>query len=236
MRLCLPVLGPVVLLMSACGEPTPANPASPSLPPFAPPPTLTFTVSGVVRTAGEAVEGARVVVVGEAIPAATTDHNGFYSVSGVPPSFDRLSPMLSAFKAGYFTDVAFANPAYAPINRNTTLDFNLVPATAIAVDEVVHGRVEGAGMRCSHWGYGSSPCQRYAVTAPRTGTLEVAVTGPITDFDVDIVGPDGQFVLYHNVLGPRQIPISVQAGSTYEIRVVGYFNEVREFELVTTMR
>ena len=197
---------------------------------------LTFTVSGVVRVAGKTVQGARVVVVGEPILSTTTDHDGFYSVSGVPPDFDRLSPMLSASKEGYFTEVAFANPSYAPIVRNATLDFHLVPATAIMVGDVIHGRVEGAGALCSHWGYGSSPCQRYVVTAPRTGTLEVAVTGPITDFDVDIVGPDGQFVLYHNVLGPREIPISVQSGSTYEIRVVGYFNEIREFELVTTMR
>jgi hypothetical protein len=196
---------------------------------------MTFTVSGVVRAAGVAVEGARVVVVGESLSPTTTDHNGFYSVSGVPSAFDRLSPMLSASKAGYFTDVAFANPTYAPIDRNTTLDFHLVPATAIAVGEVIHGRVEGASAICSHWGYGLSPCQRYTVTAPHTGTLELAITGPIHDFDVDIVGPDGHFVLYNNILGPRQIPIAVQGGFTYEIRVVGYFNLIREFEFVTTM-
>jgi hypothetical protein len=195
-------------------------------------------VSGVVRAAGNVpVAGARVVVLGPGL-SAVTDADGFYSISGVTAApAEGMSPLLSASKSGHFSDVEFANAGYNPISSDTVLDFTLVPLVPISVGEVIHGQSPSGEPVCSHWGYGSSPCQRYALTAPSSGTLEVALTASVFNFDVDIVGPNGSFVLYNaSWRSPLRLPIAVEARSTYEIRVIGGWDPPRDFELTTSLR
>ena len=239
MKFMLAVLCTMSALACTNTQPAPTSPSLPSPPlppPPTPPPSASFTVSGVVRAAGAPVEGARILVLGEGLPPTVTDANGFYSIAGVPAAVDSMSPLLSAYKAGFFSDVAFANPSYAPIGRDTQLDFNLVPVASIAVGDVVRGHFEGSEPACSHWGYGSGACQRFAVTAPTTGTLELTLTAPVFDFDIDVVAA-GEFALYDPFWAPtRRISVSVRAGSTYEIRLVATWCRIREFELTTSMR
>lgn len=243
MRTLLPSVVWLGLVAAACGEGgrTPTRPAEIPRPasPAPQPSSATYTVSGVVRTTGNtAVAGARVVVLGQESAFATTDGDGRYSISGVSSSpTEGMAPLLSAAKTGFFTDVRFADSTYVPISRDAVLDFALEPLVLITVGEVVRGQSPiGPGV-CSHWGYGEGWCQRFGVTAPATGLLDVTISAPIFAFDVDVVGPDGTFVLYDaSWVSPLRLAIPVQAGSTYEIRVIGGWDPPREFELLTAMR
>ena len=239
-RSVLVCLGGIVWLAACDG--TPSVPTGPtgtagSNPPV--PPVTMYTVSGVVRTSsGVPVSGARVVVLGQAGSiSAATDGNGNYSISGVQASFDRMSPLLSASSASYFTDVEFADSNYLPIVKDTKLDFSLAPVAPISLGEVIQGRSPAGDRVCSHWGYGSSACQRFALTAPTSGTLEVTVSASAFEFDFDVVGPDGTFALYDGSWkSPLRVAIPVNGGSTYEIRVIGGWSPPREFELRTALR
>jgi hypothetical protein len=146
--------------------------------------------------------------------------------------------LLSASRAGFFTDVRFTDDSnYAPLSTDTLLDFALEPLVEITLGQVVRGRSPTGPRVCSHWGYGASACQRFGVTAPATGFLDLTIFAPIFAFDVDIVGPDGSFVLYDpSWVSPLRRSIPVAAGSTYEIRVVGGWEPPREFELSAAMR
>ena len=78
---------------------------------------------------------------------------------------------------------------------------------------------------------------RFALTAPRAGTLEITVTTPVDDFDIDIVGPNGIFAAYYPYPHPARSPrvsIPVSGGSTYEIRLTGA--APHDFELSTALR
>jgi hypothetical protein len=148
-----------------------------------------------------------------------------------------MSPLLSASKTGYFTDVEFANPGFGAISSDSNVDFNLDPWVSISLGELVQGQVTPDDPLCSHWGYGSSACQRFALTVPSSGILEVALSAPVFNFDVDVVGPDGTFVLYDGSWrSPLHLTIQAGAGSTYEIRVIGGWSEARDFELTTMLR
>jgi hypothetical protein len=237
-----------VLLVAACDGPTtgpgrvstpgpPVNPAPPSPP--APVPGQTFTVSGIVSNdANVPVPGAYVVVLGQETVFATTAADGSYSIAGVRSSpVELMSPLLSASKPGFFTGVEFADRNYLPIASDTRLDFRLVPQVAIALGEIVHGRSPADAPICSHWGYGTTACQRFALTVPASGSLQVTLSAPLFNFDLDILGPSGAFEAYSGIwISPVHVTIPVRAGSTYEIRVIGGWTPAREFELTTTMR
>ena len=171
-------------------------------------------------------------------PLQPTDNEGRYSISGVSPSpVERMSPLLSAAKAGYFTDVRFANPNYQPISSDTALDFALDSWVPIEPGEVVRGLSPHRPPVCSHWGYGASACQRFGVTVPATGVLEITFPAPVFNFDFDVVGPDGSFVFYDaRWVTPLRVAIPVETGSRYELRVIGGWSPAREFELIATMR
>jgi hypothetical protein len=140
---------------------------------------------------------------------------------------------VSASKPGYFTDIRFADATYSPIRKDTQLDLELEPLTPIVLGDVVRGRVGGA--MCSHWGYGTGACSRFALTVPSAGMLEVSISAPGRDFDLDVVGPDGTFAHYDPVwVSPSLDRIPVAAGATYEIRLAG--RSPREFELTTALR
>jgi hypothetical protein len=148
-----------------------------------------------------------------------------------------MSPLLSAARAGYFTDAEFANRGYAPISSDAQVDFTLAPLLNIALGEVVSGTSPTGDPICSHWAYGSSACQRFAVTVPTAGTLDVTLSAPVFNFDLDIVGPDGTFAAYSGVwVSPVRVTFRVEAGSTYEIRVIGGWSPPRHFELTTALR
>lgn len=226
----------VIVLLAACDSPPPLRTALPTAP--GPMPSPTYTLFGVVRATGNVpVTGARVVALGQELSAsATTDGNGYYSISGVmASSLDGLSPLLSASKPGYFTDIEFANVNYAPISKDTQLDFELRPWVHISLDEVIRGRL-GEDAVCSHWGYGTGACQRFALTVPATGTLEITLSAPVRNFDVDVVGPDGTFAIYDATSASfLSVRIPVEAGSTYEIRLA-FGSPARDFELRTALR
>ena len=223
-------------------ERSPVAPRTPGTPPAAPGPTSsqTYTISGTVKTSENlAAAGARVVVLGQESSAfATTDGDGHYSISGVRPSpAEGMAPLLSASKTGFFTDLKFADSNYLPISMDTGLDFALAPWVQIPLGEVVRGLSPIGPRVCSHWGYGASECQRFGVTAPATGSLDVTISAPLFNFDVDIVGPAGSFVLYDGRwASPLRLAIPVEAGATYELRVIGGWNPAREFELTVAMR
>jgi hypothetical protein len=115
----------------------------------------------------------------------------------------------------------------------------------VAGASVVAGRIGDAF--CAGLGYGGlvgamtdrmgrPPCQRFAVTIPRSGTLEASISASVYEFDVDIVNPDGTFAAYIGYpyrTGPPRITASVNAGSVYEIRLAG---APTDFELTTTLR
>jgi hypothetical protein len=232
----------MVVLLGGCDRstlsPTPLSPAQP----IAPGSTLpqTYTVSGLVKTSGNVpVAGARIVALGQEPSAATiTDGNGYYSISGVSASsLDGLSPLLSASKPGYFTDVEFARGDYAAISKDSQRDFELDPWVKITVGETVRGQAPIGDADCSHWGYGASACQRFALTVSSSGTLEVTLSAPIYNFDFDIVKPDGTFAMYSSTWqSPLRATIPVEAGSTYELRVIGGWSPARDFELSTALR
>jgi hypothetical protein len=140
-----------------------------------------------------------------------------------------MSPLVSASKPGYFTDIKFTNANYAPVSRDTQLDFELDPLVFISLGDVVPGGNFDAV--CSHWGYGTSACQRFALTVPSAGTLEVKVAAANNSGDLDIVGPDGTFAGY--IPYPSGLVV-VKGGLTYEIRVTTAGR--RAFDLATALR
>jgi hypothetical protein len=195
-----------------------------------------FTVFGVVRAGNAPVAGARVAVLEQRdSPAVATDSDGRYSIRASTGQPWGLSPLVAASKPGYFADIRFTEANYAPISKDTQLDFELQPLTYISLGEVVRARVGGAN--CSHWGYGAGSCARFAVTVLTSGTLEVTVVAAVSDFDIDVVASDGTFAAYDPYPRPSGSPrvrIPVSAGSTYQIRLAGA--APREFELTTAVR
>ena len=90
---------------------------------------------------------------------------------------------------------------------------------------------------CSHWGYGASACQRFALTAPVSGMLEVNVSATPFSFDVDIVAPDGTFALYDGSWrSPLRLTIGVGSGIDLRDPRIGGWDPARIFELTTRMQ
>lgn len=222
-----------VAFLISCGSGS--SPTAPTADPSSTaPPGPTFTVFGVVTAGGAPVAGARVAVLEQRYySAATTDADGRYAVMTSPLQPWGLSPLVAVSKPGYFADIRFTDANYLPIAKDTPLDFALEPLTYITFGETVRGRVGGS--TCSHWGYGTGSCTRMAVAVPPSGMLEVTVSAVASDFDIDVVGPDGTFVAYNpNPRGSPLLRVPVTAGSTYQIRLAG--GAPREFELTTALR
>ena len=77
----------------------------------------------------------------------------------------------------------------------------------------------------------SEPCQRYAVTAPRNGRLEISVTtSNRMEMDLWVEMPGGDMYA-PQMKTPLQLDLDVVAGTTYEIRVLSFRRVPREFEL-----
>jgi hypothetical protein len=237
MRRCFTSVMCIALFGWACDRsavPTSSSQAPSSAPAAAgPTQAATYTVFGVVRTPGNVpVAGARVVVLDQDSPASvvTTDGNGSYNISPRSAQPWGMSPLISASKPGYFADIRFTNINYSPISKDTQLDFELDPLVFISVGEVVQGRIFDAV--CSHWGYGTSPCQRFALAVPSSGTLELMVSAAAKNVgDIDVVKPVGSFGAY---ITSSSGSIPVTGGLTYEIRVTTPGRQA--FELTTALR
>jgi hypothetical protein len=249
----------VAALVSACNDaltsPTSPGPtayppsvsAFPTDAPFPPPaaPGTSRGLSGAVQADGVPVAGAKVIVLavgwygGSTVEAsATTDGDGLYAMPLVrayagPDSIGWL--LVGASKPGYFSDFKW----WLDFPKDADLDLQLDRLTHIRLGETIRGQI-GIAM-CAGLGYGGwygrrAPCERYALTAPASGTLEVTVSAPCFEFDVDIVKPDGLFAAYDGSnRSPVRLTTPVDAGLTYEIRVAAV-GSASEFEVVTAIR
>ena len=229
MKHVLPAAISWALLALACsGDAGPVAPTPPQFRPGAPAPSPPYPISGTVFADAVPVNGARILVFGDPIVTSrstTTDDQGYYAFDDLGNVFcPPACTMVSASKTGFFTDVRYAETA-----RNGRLDFELDPLVFISVGQVVNGYAGAAGdAKCEGLGYGSSPCQRFAIKAPATGVLRISSPGPF-NFDFDVLKPDGTFATYSSGSpAPFTTRIEVTAGSIYEFRVVkisadGYF-------------
>jgi hypothetical protein len=160
-------------------------------------------------------------------PSAITDDAGYYTITGIKTLLLH-GPLMSASKPGYFTDVKWAGIAV------DTVDFDLVRLTYVSLGSVVQSRMTNA--LCAGLGYGGirGPCHRFAVLAPETGILEVMVSAPSINGDLDVWGPNGTSALYFPCpcTSPVHLTVRAEKGATYEIRVT----LTPEIELTTAFR
>jgi len=201
----------------------------------------TYRLSGVVTSAaGEPLEGATVgeylgrmeaglVLASRGAFSGTTDTAGRYSVSGALLRSAGMT-FVRASKPGYFSASAFVS-----ISTDMRADFKLTPWRLVSLDEVVKGTLQPTDT-C---GGAPEPCRQFAVSMPRSGTLEVSVVTAVRDrMDVWIETPTG--VVYSPLPeSPLRVAANVFAGAVCQITVVNAANEPREprqFELTMRLR
>jgi TolA-binding protein len=155
-----------------------------------------------------------------------TDAAGRLELSGVPIDASQRV-LVRAAKPGYFT----ATAALAP-QQEMQHHFTLRPWVLTPVNQTIRGTT-----RLDAWCESQTqPCQRYAVTAPRNGRLEVSVmTSDRGAMDLWLEVPGGD-IFAPLVNGPLQIAIDAVAGATYEIRVLSYRGQPRDFELTIQLK
>jgi len=232
----------IVVLLAACDDtrrdstlaPTPTqSPTSPAG-------STAYALSGVVTAAGLPIAGATVALLtfdsGALIASTVTDGNGSYHLSDVR-NVSVSGALVSVSRSGYFTETR-----YVPMTRDETSDFSLVHASHISVGERIRSRPGDA--RCASLGYGGrggTSCQRFALTVPVSGTLEVEVDSTpasISNGDVTVLKPDGTIGIYASPPGwPLRLTFQVATGLTYQIDVVHRgVPGAQDFELTTALR
>lgn len=248
----------ILVCSVACGK-APLSPVAPTsvtsasttdtapFPPPAPPGTTRGLVGKVTGAGNVPIADARVVVLAVGWYGGTTteasvvtEEDGVYNMPAVRAyaGGDAVGWLLvGASKPGYFADFKW----WLDFPKDADLDLRLEPfTTSIALGDVVRGQIgesECAGLGYGGWYGQRSPCQRYSITPPASGTLEMTLSAPLFNFDVDVVRPDGTFAAYAgSSSSPLRVRAEVQAGLTYEIRVAGGWSPAREFELVTVLR
>lgn len=191
----------------------------------------THKLSGIVTAEGVPVGGTAIAelqtVYGDdcftprELSSTTTDASGSYTLPAVlDSSTSRWASWVRASKPGYFTD--FERPR---VSGDMNLDFVLDPWKYISLGTVVHGIVNAGDAVCRGNSYGLPGfCDRFALTVPSAGTLEVTLTWPTSRPDVvlDVVRPGGNPCALFSWPGATHhtVKIPAAAGSTYEIRVV----------------
>jgi hypothetical protein len=121
------------------------------------------------------------------------------------------------------------------------LDFALDPWTYIVLGAVIRGVVNAGDTVCRGNSYGLPGfCDRFALSVPSAGTLEVTLTWPTSRPDVvlDVVRPGGNPCALFSWPGATHhaVKIPAAAGSTYEIRVVDDGNaSPLNYELTTAL-
>jgi hypothetical protein len=202
----------------------------------------------MVRGPGDVpIAGARVVVLAVGWYGGTTteasvvsDGDGIYSMPEVRAyaGSDSIGWLLvGASKPGYFADFKW----WLDFPKDADLDLRLEPwTTPIALGETIRGQIgeiECAGLGYGGWYGQRAPCRRYAITAPASGNLDLTLSAPYFNFDVDIVKPDGTFAAYaSSSASPLRVSAPIEAGMTYEIRVAGGWSPAREFEMTAVLR
>jgi hypothetical protein len=247
-----------LVLLLACNDsgvlPTAPTPTSTFTTPAAteapfPPPApagTTRALEGTVRSDRNIpIAGAKVVVLAvgwfgayTVEASAATDGDGVYSMPQVrayagPDSIGWL--LVGASQPGYFADFKW----WLDFPKDADLNLRLEPLRFIHLNEVIHGQIgetECAGLGYGGWYGQRALCQRFARTAPASGTLDLRVSAPVFNFDVDVVKPDGTFAAYASSSSSLHVTAPVEAGLTYEIRVAGGWSPAREFELTTALR
>ena len=230
MLVCLTAL----LSLAACGSQNVATAPS-SIPASGPAQRLvtpqTHTLSGMVTAKGVPVAGAGIAelqtVYGDdcfiphELSSTTSDATGSYTLPAVLDSSTSMwASWVRASKPGYFTD--FERPR---VSQDMRLDFVLDPWTYISLGTVIDGIVNAGDAVCRGNSYGLPGfCDRFALTVPSSGVLDVTLTWPTNRPDVvlDVVRPVGNPCALFSWPGATHhtVRIPVEAGSTYEIRVV----------------
>jgi hypothetical protein len=200
--------------------------------------SVTYQLTGqVMNAAGEPVSGATVAEYTHRFNAeytvssptrfrATSDATGQYTVSGVPLE-PRNRLVLRASAPGYFSRTGGVS-----LSPKMSADFRLTPWTRISLDDVVKGtlRADDPGCRIPE------PCREYAVSLPRSGTLDVSVVAPVgAALDLWVETPNGD--VYSPWQGaPRRLSVAVFAGFVCQITVINYDSSPRDFELTMRLR
>ena len=205
----------MIPLLAACDSPRGLEPSQglPTAPDQMSVPR--YTLSGVVTSDGAPVAGARVIVwhggaVGVEVASATTDANGQYSMSGVPPSPRTFGQIVLVSKPGYVIEFK-----YVDLSRQTRLDVAVAPWVHIAPNGVARGSV--GDWLCE----GSGPCERFALTPRSSGVL--GLTSDSFPFDLEVLKPNGLLAASAywrpGSSSPLQLSVPVEGGVTYEIGV-----------------
>ena len=219
----------ILVPFAACDSTRPGSAPAPS------PIFRSYALSGTVAAEGRPVSGATVTLLtldtGVSVASTTTDVDGSYRLSGVANPYPVSEALVSVSKADYFTLTR-----YVLMSRDAISDFALERAAYIAVGDQIQSRPIGA--RCASSGYGGDGgaiCQRFALKAAVSGTLEVTVSSsPPSPFDGTILRPDGTIGVYGSVAAaPLRLTIGVLAGLTYQIDVVPLRGP--DFTLTTTL-
>ena len=207
----------------------------------------THTLSGMVTAGGVPVAGAAVAeiqtVYGDdcftprELSSTTSDASGLYTLPAVLDSSTSMwASWVRATVPGYFTD--FQRPR---VSQDMRLDFVLDRWTYISPGTVIHGIVDAGDAVCHGNSYGLPGfCDRFALAVSAPGTLDMTLTWRISRPDVvlDVVRPRGSPCALFSWPGATQhtLRLPVEAGSTYEIRVVDDGNaSPLNYELTTAV-
>jgi hypothetical protein len=162
-------------------------------------------------------------VAGPSDVSTTTDANGDYKVAGVQ------TPVVRASKPGYFTAGKVVSRT-----QDTRVDFVLQLLVYVSLGQVIRGRVEAGDLGC---GDPQEVCDQFALAVPARGTLEVSLASSIpSDLDLHVETPAGE--AFGPPIGapyPLRVSVQAEAGATYQIRVVGFADRPRDFELTTRL-
>ena len=152
-----------------------------------------------------------------------TDATGRVEISGETVTMtERL--LVRAVKPGYFTS-AVRLPASLEMEHH----FRLRPWVITTVNQTIRGTT----MLDDSCESDIDTCQRFAVTTPRNGRLEVSVTTAVRrDLDLWLEVPGGD-IYAPDEKSPLRLEIDAVAGTTYELQVRTFRvqAEPRDFEL-----
>jgi hypothetical protein len=159
--------------------------------------------------------------------ATTTAADGSYSVSGLLYS-PAMQVLVRAAMPGYFTAVKVVSVA-----SEMRVDLTLDPLVYIPLGATVKGTLEAGDATC---GDPMERCERFALTVPRDGTLEVTVeTTRREEIDLHLETPNGD-VFGPHMRDPLRLAIPASGEATYQIRIVRYAAGPHDFALTTRLR
>jgi hypothetical protein len=199
--------------------------------------SVTYRLTGTVTTdAGEPLQGATIaeyviradsndLVINRTSVSGTSDDAGRFAMSGLG---NPLPWLIRASKPGYFTV-----PLPPPVSAEMVAAFRLTPWTWVALEDVVKGTLEPDVTIC-----GGHPCRQFAVSLPRSGTLEVSLVTPVREaLDLWVETPSGD-IHAPQIGAPLRLAVPAVAGGVYQITVRTFRirTEPRPFELTMQVK